>query len=124
MSESIMDLTHAVGQCEWCGIVDHHLIDGECVQCHKLTRYRQAARVHRLTPPTRLERRNQQRAAVRRLVAVGNRMALALEEEIEKQRVPHFVLDMSLLNSWEQALADLRSTLPQARRSHMLCLRK
>lgn len=124
MDESMMDLGGTVGQCEWCGVVDHHLVDGECVQCHKLTEYRQAARVHRLTPPTWPERRDQRRAAVRRLVAVGNRMALALEEEIEKQRLPHFILDMSLLNSWEQALADLRSTLPQAQRNHTLCQRK
>lgn len=24
-----------VGRCEWCGLVDHHLIAGECPQCRK-----------------------------------------------------------------------------------------
>jgi hypothetical protein len=33
-----------VGCCEWCGLLDHHLIDGECgscrAECHPLHRNR------------------------------------------------------------------------------------
>lgn len=124
MNESMMVLTGIVGPCEWCGVVDHHLIDGECARCHKVTEYRHAARVHTLAPPTRRDRRDQSHAAIRRVVVVGNLMACALSDEIEKQRLPHFILDMSLLDSWEQALANLRDALPQAQRNHMLCERK
>ncbi len=23
-----------IGVCEWCGLIDHHLVDGECARCH------------------------------------------------------------------------------------------
>lgn len=23
----------AIGNCEWCGVVDHNLVDGECQRC-------------------------------------------------------------------------------------------
>lgn len=24
-----------IGYCEWCGMLDHHLIDGECERCRE-----------------------------------------------------------------------------------------
>lgn len=26
-----------IGRCEWCGLVDHHLVDGECPACREKT---------------------------------------------------------------------------------------
>lgn len=26
-------MTEGIGRCEWCGRVDHHLLDGECPSC-------------------------------------------------------------------------------------------
>lgn len=28
----------AIGRCEWCGLVDHHLVGGECAACRRWAR--------------------------------------------------------------------------------------
>lgn len=25
----------AIGECDWCGVIDHHLIEGECPACRE-----------------------------------------------------------------------------------------
>lgn len=127
MNDLMMDMAGTVGRCDWCGRVDHHLVDGQCVAClPKLAEYRLINNGYKvyLTPSARPERRDQRQIAMRRLVVVGNLMAHALSDHLDSQLLTAFVVDRSLLESWEQALTDLRAALPQAQRNHALCERK
>lgn len=33
VARAMRKAVETVGRCEWCGVVDHHLIDGECERC-------------------------------------------------------------------------------------------